>query len=83
MRFTFDGTEIAARPGETLAAALIRAGRRAGYFCGIGVCFGCLVTVDGVTAQRACLTPVREGAIVHPDPLLHRPPGDAIGGGGV
>jgi NADH dehydrogenase/NADH:ubiquinone oxidoreductase subunit G len=84
MRFTFDGVQIAARPGETLAAALIRAGRPAGYFCGIGVCFGCLVTVDGVAAQRACLTPVPDGAVVHRDPMLHRatPPGDAAGSAG-
>jgi NADH dehydrogenase/NADH:ubiquinone oxidoreductase subunit G len=29
-------------------------------FCGIGVCFDCLVTVDG-SQIRACVTPVRDG----------------------
>lgn len=70
MRFTFDATAIEARDGETIAAALIRAGRPSGYFCGIGACFGCLVTVNGRRAQRACLTPVTEGDAVSPDPML-------------
>jgi NADH dehydrogenase/NADH:ubiquinone oxidoreductase subunit G len=30
-------------------------------FCGIGVCFDCLVVVDGVPNTRACMTWVREG----------------------
>ena len=33
-------------------------------FCGIGVCFDCLVTVNGAPKVRACLTPVAEGMIV-------------------
>ena len=72
MRFTYEGRPIPAQPGETVAAALIRAGHPVGYFCGIGVCFGCLVTVDGVMAQRACLTPAVDGATVVPDPLVRR-----------
>jgi len=51
----YDGIKVEPRPGETIAAALIRAGLRPKYFCGIGVCFECLVTVDGRPAQRACL----------------------------
>lgn len=68
---TVDGEPIWAYQGETLAAALLAAGRRTfrhtlpggnprGIFCGIGVCFDCLVTVDG-TRMRACITPVRDG----------------------
>lgn len=53
----YDGVEVQARPGESIAAALLRAGLRPRYFCGIGVCFACLVTVDGRPAQRACLVP--------------------------
>jgi len=30
-----------------------------GIFCGIGVCFGCLDTVDGEPNQRTCLVPAR------------------------
>lgn len=66
-----DGQPISAYQGETLAAALLAAGRRTfrhtvpgghprGVFCGIGVCFDCLVTVDG-SQIRACVTPVRDG----------------------
>lgn len=60
--------------GETVAAALTAAGitalRRArngeprGVFCGMGVCYECLVTVDGGRAQRACMTKVRDGMAV-------------------
>ncbi|MFF3846251.1 (2Fe-2S)-binding protein [Streptomyces sp. NPDC002328] len=69
---TFDGREIEALPGQTVAAALWSAGimswrdtrresRPRGVFCGIGVCFDCLVTVDGRPNQRACLTPAAPG----------------------
>ncbi|MBG0851714.1 (2Fe-2S)-binding protein [Streptomyces spinoverrucosus] len=69
---TFDGREIDALPGQTVAAALWAAGvtswrgtrgagRPRGVFCGIGVCFDCLVTVNGRPNQRACLVPARPG----------------------
>jgi predicted molibdopterin-dependent oxidoreductase YjgC len=32
-----------------------------GLFCGMGLCFDCLVTVDGRGDVRACITPVRDG----------------------
>ncbi len=64
--FDFDGRPLSFRPGQTLGAALVAAGttswrttriggRPRGLFCGIGVCFDCLVTVDGHPNQRACL----------------------------
>ncbi|MFF4896729.1 (2Fe-2S)-binding protein [Streptomyces sp. NPDC001068] len=67
-----DGREISARPGQTVAAALWAAGvtswrttrvggRPRGVFCGIGVCFDCLVTVNDRPNQRACLVPLRPG----------------------
>jgi aerobic-type carbon monoxide dehydrogenase small subunit (CoxS/CutS family) len=63
---TFDGRPVAAEPGQTIAAALVAAGVLAwrttrntgaprGVFCGIGVCFDCLVTVNGQPSVRACL----------------------------
>lgn len=69
---TFDGREITALPGQTVAAALWAAGvtswrgtrgagRPRGVFCGIGVCFDCLVSVNDRPNQRACLVPVRPG----------------------
>jgi len=66
-----DGRLVPAAPGQTIAAALIGAGivvfrhtptgAPRGVFCGMGVCFDCLVTVDGLAEQRACMTPVRQG----------------------
>ena len=57
--------------GETVAAVMLAGGEIAtrttvggvprGIFCGIGVCFDCLVVVDGVPNTRACMTPVRDG----------------------
>lgn len=63
---TFDGRPIEVLEGDTVGAALTRAGVRAwrntrrkgrprGLFCGIGICYDCLLTVDGVPDQRACL----------------------------
>ncbi|WP_329222472.1 (2Fe-2S)-binding protein [Streptomyces sp. NBC_01485] len=72
---TFDGRVIEALSGQTIAAALWSSGVTAwrttrnggqarGVFCGIGVCFDCLVTVDGRPNQRACLVPAVPGADV-------------------
>ena len=72
---TVDGKPISARTGDTVAAALIAAGidhcrttpvsgaPRAPY-CLMGVCFECLVTVDGVGSRQGCLMPVRDGMTV-------------------
>ncbi|WP_328478023.1 (2Fe-2S)-binding protein [Streptomyces sp. NBC_00377] len=72
---TFDSREIEALPGQTIAAALWASGvtswrttrdggRARGVFCGIGVCFDCLVTVDGRPNLRACLVPAAPGTDV-------------------
>ena len=71
---TVDGVPLPAYEGETIAGALLAAGRRAwrrtshgqprGVFCGIGLCFDCLVTVNGTPNVRACLTPVAAGMVV-------------------
>ncbi|MGO0576211.1 (2Fe-2S)-binding protein [Ornithinimicrobium panacihumi] len=70
--FDLDGRAVPFVPGQTLGAALVaqgtlawrttrRDGRPRGIFCGIGVCFDCLVSVDGVPDQRACRVPAEEG----------------------
>jgi predicted molibdopterin-dependent oxidoreductase YjgC len=72
---TFDGREIACREGWTIGAALTAAGVRSwrttrhegrprGLFCGIGVCFDCLVTVNGRPSVRACLATAHPGDAV-------------------
>ena len=78
VRIRFDGAEIEALPGETIAAALAaadivavrqaRSGAPRGPYCGMGVCFDCLVTVDGRPSQRACLTKVAPGMDVRTSP---------------
>jgi predicted molibdopterin-dependent oxidoreductase YjgC len=71
-QFDFDGSVVEYRPGQTVGAALVAAGtlswrttrsagRPRGLFCGIGVCFDCLVTIDGHPNQRACLVVARDG----------------------
>ena len=37
------------------------AGATRGVFCGMGVCFDCLVVIDGEPSRRACVTFAREG----------------------
>jgi predicted molibdopterin-dependent oxidoreductase YjgC len=70
--FHFNGKELFARRGVSIAAALIDNDERItrttrinqqprGIFCGIGICFDCLITVDGLSDQRACLTEITQG----------------------
>ena len=71
VEIVLDGRRVAAYEGETVAAVLLAQGEIAtrttvkgeprGIFCGMGVCFDCLVVVDGVPNTRACMTWVREG----------------------
>ncbi|MEY7970589.1 (2Fe-2S)-binding protein [Saccharomonospora xinjiangensis] len=69
---TVDGRPIRAQAGQSLGAALVTngitawratrvGGRPRGLFCGIGVCFDCLITVDGERGQRACCVQVADG----------------------
>ncbi|CAN2201755.1 2Fe-2S iron-sulfur cluster binding domain containing protein [Candidatus Nanopelagicaceae bacterium] len=64
--FTFNGVAVQCEEGQSIAAALIHAGTRElrttrfgdeprSIFCGIGICFDCVVVVDGVANQRSCL----------------------------
>jgi sarcosine oxidase subunit alpha len=67
-----DGVAVMAREGDTVSAALLASGldvRRATAvsgaprlpYCMMGVCFECLVTIDGMGNRQGCLTPVRAG----------------------
>jgi len=75
LTMTVDGEPVQAFAGESVATALLALGRRTfrhtdkyheprGIFCGMGICFDCLVTVDGVQNVRACLTLVEEGMVI-------------------
>ena len=70
-----DGKAVPARAGESVAAAMLAAGlarfrdtpvsgAARGPLCMMGVCFDCLVTIDGVGSRQACLETVREGMSV-------------------
>ena len=67
-----DGAPLAARQGDTVSAALLASGvdaRRSTAvsgaprlpYCMMGVCFDCLVTIDGVGNRQGCLVPLAEG----------------------
>jgi predicted molibdopterin-dependent oxidoreductase YjgC len=67
-----DGVAVAAREGDTVSAALLASGcdmRRATAvsgaarlpYCMMGVCFDCLITIDGVGNCQGCLVPVADG----------------------
>ncbi len=67
-----EGAEVEAREGDSVSAALLASGldvRRTTAvggaprepYCLMGVCFDCLVTIDGVGNRQGCLTPVAEG----------------------
>jgi hypothetical protein len=69
----FDGTPLPYEPGQSIGAALMNAGitswrttrkkgKTRGLFCGIGICYDCLLTVDGQQNQRACVVPASPGA---------------------
>jgi predicted molibdopterin-dependent oxidoreductase YjgC len=69
-----DGQAVTAFEGETIAAVLLARGQRVfrrsaggqprGLFCGMGICYDCLVTVNGTANLRACMTPVADGMVV-------------------
>jgi predicted molibdopterin-dependent oxidoreductase YjgC len=78
-----DGQPLAARRGQTVATALLAAGRRVlrhtrnagkprGLFCAMGVCFDCVMTIDGKAGVRACMTKVEDGMQVQ-SPVKFKP----------
>jgi hypothetical protein len=71
----FEGRPVPFEPGQSIGAALTAAGIRSwrttrfderprGLFCGIGVCFDCLITVNGRRSLRACMVEARSGDVV-------------------
>lgn len=69
-----DGEVVQGYESETVATVLIAEGfdqtrttvrgQPRGIFCGMGVCFDCLVVVNGVPNTRACMTWVTDGMVV-------------------
>lgn len=87
---SFSGRTIRASAGQSVAAALLASGevtfRRTatdeprGLFCGMGVCFDCMVTIDGKPHQRACMTALSDGMRIEPDRGLAADPSPGIMG---
>lgn len=72
VRFTFDGALVEARAGDSVAAALLavgaeysrttpKSGTARAPYCMMGVCFECLVEIDGVANRQGCLVEVKDG----------------------
>tara|TARA_E500000305_G_scaffold56929_2_gene45395 strand:- start:3646 stop:3942 length:297 start_codon:yes stop_codon:yes gene_type:complete len=72
VELTVDGHSVEAVEGEMVAGVLARLeppfsrtnpvnGDRRAPYCMMGVCFECLVTVDGASSVQSCLIPVRDG----------------------
>src|SRR3954470_14711523 len=72
LSFSLDGDRLEGARGDTIAAALLRAGvttftrsikyhRPRGPFCLAGTCGQCLIRVDDVPSLLACRTPTAEG----------------------
>ncbi|GLY32671.1 (2Fe-2S)-binding protein [Kineosporia sp. NBRC 101731] len=78
LTITVDGAEVTGQVGQTVAGLLLgagrvswrtsRTGRPRGVFCGIGVCFDCLVTINDIPDVRACQRRATEGDVVSTEP---------------
>lgn len=74
VHITVDGESLTAFDGETVAAAMAAekglamretfGGEQRGIFCGMGVCFDCLVIVNDIPNTRSCMAYVAEGMSV-------------------
>lgn len=72
MKIYLNGVEVEATENESVGTFLLKRRQQVlrktrfndqprGMFCGIGVCFDCIVTIDGIANQRACITQLRNG----------------------
>jgi aerobic-type carbon monoxide dehydrogenase small subunit (CoxS/CutS family) len=75
IHFTFNGKILIGYKGDTIAAALVDNGimhfsdsiihkRPRGFYCAIGNCGSCNMTVNGVENVKTCLTLLEEGMVV-------------------
>jgi len=72
-----NGVEVSLPAGSMVSAAVLQSGfdsfrrsvsgERRGPLCGMGVCFECRVTIDGVAHSRSCQTICENGMDVRTD----------------
>ncbi|MCP5101994.1 MAG: (2Fe-2S)-binding protein [bacterium] len=78
VKLSVNGKKIPAYKGETILAALMAAGYKKmkksplnneprGALCGMGVCFECMVTVNGIRNTRSCMTEVENNMEIETD----------------
>ncbi len=78
LHFLFNGRDLVGYEGDTIAAALHDNGimhysnssvmkRPRGFYCAIGNCGSCNMTVNGVLNVKTCMTLLEEGMIVESD----------------
>jgi len=83
VRFWFDGQEVRGHVGESVAAALIATGIYAtrvsptgmprGYLCGMGICWECVVRINGTITERACRQLIKDEMIVETVRAVKKP----------
>ena len=72
---TIEGRSVSVPEGQSVAAAVLAAGLESCRstpvsgsprlpYCMMGLCFDCLMEIDGVANRQACLVEVREGMVV-------------------
>jgi sarcosine oxidase subunit alpha len=64
VRIRVNGREHEVPANQTIAAAVFSIDRslfRHPPLCGMGICFECRLTIDGIGQQRSCQTLVRDG----------------------
>ncbi len=76
VKIFFEDTEMEVEEGISVAAAVLKSherhtritdktqSKRAPY-CHMGICFECMMHIDGKANQQACMIQVREGMQVH------------------
>ena len=69
---SINGTPVEVRDGDSVATALLLSGgtsarttavsgTKRGPYCMMGVCYECLVDINGTPNQQACMTLARDG----------------------
>jgi sarcosine oxidase subunit alpha len=77
IKLTINDRSVEVDDGTTVAAAILNSGaasfrtsvsdKRRGPLCGMGICFECRVTIDGIRHLRSCDRLVSEGMLVSTD----------------
>ena len=72
LKITFEGASVNALEGDSVAAAILStepgytrqtpvSGSQRAPYCMMGVCFECLMEIDGIPNRQACMVQVRNG----------------------